>query len=365
MRGFEDQQGAMFSYVRLEDRVPDDHPLRRLRALVNGILVSMSKLFDARYSHTGRPSIPPEQLLRALLLQILFTVRSERQLMEQLDYNLLFRWFVGLGVDEPVWDRTVFSINRDRLLGTDLAREFFNRVLYLAEWQGFVSEEHFSVDGTLIEAWASHKSFVRKDGDGPERPPGRNPEVDFKGEKRSNATHESSTDPESRLFKKGEFTEAKLRYMAHALSENRNGLVVEVETTQANGRAEWEAADRMIGRKLKAGTTVGADKGYDTADFVERMKRHGVKAHIARKTTGSAVDGRTARGKGYAMSLKCRKRIEEAFGWIKTVGGLRKSRHIGMKKLAGQVLFTFAAYNLTRVMNLMQARADAMRAAAA
>lgn len=365
MRGIEDQQWAMFSYVRLEDRVPDDHPLRRLRALVNGILVNMSKLFDARYSHTGRPSIPPEQLLRALLLQILFTVRSERQLMEQLDYNLLFRWFVGLGVDDPVWDRTVFSINRDRLLGTDLAREFFNRVLYLAEWQGFVSDEHFSVDGTLIDAWASHKSFVRKDGDGPDRPPGRNPEVDFNGEKRSNATHESTTDPESRLFKKGEFTEAKLRYMAHALSENRNGLVVDVETTQANGRAEWEAADRMIGRQLKAGATVGADKGYDTADFVERMGRHGVKAHIARKTTGSAVDGRTARGKGYAMSLKCRKRIEEAFGWIKTVGGLRKSRHIGLKKLAGQVLFTFAAYNLTRVMNLMQARVDARRAAAA
>lgn len=365
MRGIEDQQWAMFSSVRLEDRVPDDHPLRRLRALVNGILVNMSKLFDARYSHTGRPSIPPEQLLRALLLQILFTVRSERQLMEQLDYNLLFRWFVGLGVDDPVWDRTVFSINRDRLLGTDLAREFFNRVLYLAEWQGFVSDEHFSVDGTLIDAWASHKSFVRKDGDGPDRPPGRNPEVDFKGEKRSNATHESTTDPESRLFKKGEFTEAKLRYMAHALSENRNGLVVDVETTQANGRAEWEVADRMIGRKLKAGATVGADKGYDTADFVERMGRHGVKAHIARKTTGSAVDGRTARGKGYAMSLKCRKRIEEAFGWIKTVGGLRKSRHIGLKKLAGQVLFTFAAYNLTRVMNLMQARVDARRAAAA
>ena len=365
MRGIEDQQWPMFSYVRLEDRVPDDYPLRRLCALVNGILANMSKLFDVRYSHTGRPSIPPEQLLRALLLQILFTVRSERQLMEQLDYNLLFRWFVGLGVDDPVWDRTVFSINRDRLLGTDLAREFFNRVLYLAEWQGFVSDEHFSVDGTLIDAWASHKSFVRKDGDGPDRPPGRNPEVDFKGEKRSNATHESTTDPESRLFKKGEFTEAKLRYMAHALSENRNGLVVDVETTQANGRAEWEAADRMIGRKLKAGATVGADKGYDTADFVERMGRHGVKAHIARKTTGSAVDGRTARGKAYAMSLKCRKRIEEAFGWIKTVGGLRKSRHIGLKKLAGQVLFTFAAYNLTRVMNLMQARVDARRAAAA
>jgi transposase len=335
MRGLEKRQNALFSYVSLEDRVPRDHPLRRLRVLVNGILASMNTLLEERYSHTGRPSIPPEQLLRALLLQILFTVRSERQLMEQLDYNLLYRWFVGLGVDDVVWDRTVFSINRDRLLGTDLAREFFNRVLYLAEWQGFVSDEHFSVDGTLIEAWASHKSFVRKDGDGPEPPPGRNPEVDFKGEKRSNATHQSSTDPESRLYKKGEFTEAKLRYMAHALSENRNGLVVDVETTQANGRAEWDAAETMVSRSVKVGATVGADKGYDTQDFVGRMKRLGVKAHVARKTTGSAVDGRTARGKGYAMSLRRRKMIEEAFGWIKTVGGLRKTRHVGLAKLAG------------------------------
>jgi transposase len=335
MRGLEKRQNALFSYVSLEDRVPRDHPLRRLRVLVNGILASMNTLLEERYSHTGRPSIPPEQLLRALLLQILFTVRSERQLMEQLDYNLLYRWFVGLGVDDVVWDRTVFSINRDRLLGTDLAREFFNRVLYLAEWQGFVSDEHFSVDGTLIEAWASHKSFVRKDGDGPEPPPGRNPEVDFKGEKRSNATHQSSTDPESRLYKKGEFTEAKLRYMAHALSENRHGLVVDVETTQANGRAEWDAAETMVSRSVKVGATVGADKGYDTQDFVGRMKRLGVKAHVARKTTGSAVDGRTARGKGYAMSLRRRKMIEEAFGWIKTVGGLRKTRHVGLAKLAG------------------------------
>jgi len=354
MRGHEKRQSALFSYVSLEERVPRDHPLRKLRVLVNGILTSMTTLLEERYSHTGRPSIPPEQLLRALLVQILFTVRSERQLMEQIDYNLLFRWFVGLGVDDPVWDRTVFSINRDRLLGTDLAREFFNRVLYLAEWQGFVSDEHFSVDGTLIEAWASHKSFVRKDGDGPEPPPGRNPEIDFKGEKRSNATHESTTDPEARLYKKGEFTEAKLRFMTHALAENRNGLVVDVETTQANGRAEWNAAGTMVSRSVKAGATVGADKGYDTEDFVSRMKQMGVKAHVARKTKGSAVDGRTARGKDYAMSLRRRKMIEEAFGWIKTVGGLRKSRHIGLAKLAGQALFTFAAYNLTRILNLMK-----------
>ena len=363
MRGFETQQTGMFSYVSLDERVPSDHPLRRLQVLVNGILVSMSQLFDERYSHTGRPSIPPEQLLRALLLQILFTVRSERQLMEQLDYNLLFRWFVGLSMDDPIWDRTVFSINRDRLLCTDMAREFFDRVLYLAEWQGFVSDEHFSVDGTLIEAWASHKSFVKKDGSGPERPPGRNPEVDFKGEKRSNATHESSTDPQSRLYKKGEFTEAKLRYMAHALSENRHGLVVDVETTQANGRAEWEAAQTMIERSVKKpGATIGADKGYDTAEFVDLLKQRKLKAHVARKTTGSAVDGRTARGKGYAMSIRRRKMIEEAFGWIKTVGGLRKTKHKGLAKLAGQTLLTFAAYNLTRLLNLMKPDTHVRRA---
>ena len=358
MRGQEDPQASMFSYVSLEDRVPQGHPLRRLRQLVDMILGNMSGLFDECYSHTGRPSIPPEHLLRALLLQTLFTVRSERLLMEQLDYNLLFRWFVGLGMDAPVWDRTVFSINRDRLLSTEMAREFFRRVLQLAEWQGFVSDEHFRVEGSLIEAWASHKSFVRKDGGGPDRPPGRNPEVDFKGEKRSNKTHHSTTDPEARLFKKGEFTEAKLRYMTHALSENRNGLIVDVETTEANGRAEWEAAQRMVERSVKKrGATVGADKGYDTEQFVGGLERLGLRAHVARKSTGSAVDGRTARGKGYAMSLRRRKMIEEAFGWIKTIGGLRKTRHKGLAKLSGQAVFTFAAYNLTRLLNLMWPKA--------
>ena len=355
MRGQENTQASMFSYVSLEQRVPKDHPLRTLRALVDGILANMSALFDQRYSHTGRPSIPPEQLQRALLVQILFTIRSERQLVEQLDYNLLFRWFVGLGMDDAVWDRTVFSINRDRLLGTDVARQFFRRVLHLAEWQGFVSDEHFSVDGTMIEAWASHKSFVPKDGSGPDKPAGRNPEADFKGKTRSNATHQSTTDPQARLYKKGEFAEAKLRYMTHALSENRNGLVVDVESTQATGRAEWEAAIRMIDRSVrKPGATVGADKGYDTAEFVAALERRGIRAHVARKVSGSAVDGRTARGKGYAMSLRRRKMIEEAFGWIKTVGGLRKTRHKGLEKLSGQALFAFAAYNLTRMLSLMR-----------
>ena len=354
MRGTDDAQFAMFSYVTLEKRVPEDHPLRRLRPLVDGILSSMNAQFDAVYSSTGRPSIPPERLLRALLLQILYTVRSERMLIEQLDYNLLFRWFVGLKMDEAVWDRTVFSANRDRLLSTEMAREFFQRVLYLAEWQGLVSDEHFSVDGSMIEAWASHKSFKRKDDDGSNPPKGRNPSVDFKKEKRSNQTHQSKTDPQSRLYKKGEYTEAKLRYMTHALAENRNGLIVDVETTQADGRAEWVAAQCMIARSVrKPGATIGADKGYDVPVFVRFLKSRNIKAHVAAKAEGSAVDGRTKRGKGYAISLRCRKQIEESFGWIKTVGGLRKTRHKGLEKLSGQALLTFAAYNLTRLLKLM------------
>jgi transposase len=353
MRGQDVTQGAMFSYVNLEERVPLNHPLRRMRLLVDGILRSLSAEFTARYSHTGRPSVPPERLLRALLLQVLYTVRSERQVIEQLDYNLLFRWFVGLGIDDPVWDRTVFCANRDRLLSEGSARDFFERVLAIAEWQDLVSDEHFSVDGTMIEAWASHKSFVRKDGSGPERPQGRNPEVDFSGEKRSNATYQSTTDPDARLYKKGEYTEAKLRYLTHALAENRHGLIVDVETTKATGTAEVEAAQTMIERTVSAGATVGADKGYDQAGFVEELAARGVKPHVARKAKGTAIDGRTARGKGYAMSLRRRKMIEEAFGWIKTVGGLRKTRHKGLAKVSGQALFCFAAYNLTRLLNLL------------
>ncbi|NGY06985.1 IS5 family transposase [Solimonas terrae] len=354
MRGPDSSQFAMFSYVSLEKRIPEDHPLRLMRPLVDGILSSMSAQFDARYSHTGRPSIPPEQLLRALLLQVLFTIRSERMLMEQLDYNLLFRWFVGLQMDDAIWDRAVFSANRDRLLDTDMARAFFQRVLVLAQWQKLTSDEHFSVDGSMIEAWASHKSFVRKDDDGSGRPGGRNAPVDFKGEKRSNQTHRSLTDPEARLYKKGEYAEARLRYLVHALAENRHGLIVDVETTQADGRAEWVAAERMIVRsRLKPGATVAGDKGYDVPDFIQMLDRRRIKGHIARKDKGSAVDGRTARGKGYALSLRRRKMIEEAFGWIETVGGLRKTRHKGLARLSGQALLAFAAYNLTRMVNLV------------
>lgn len=347
----------MFSYVTLERRIPDDHPLRRLKPVVDAILGSMNAEFDAVYSHTGRPSIPPERLFRALLLQILYTIRSERLLMEQLDYNLLFRWFIGLQIDDPLWDRTVFSVNRERLLSTEMARVFFQRVLLLAEWQGLASDEHFSVDGSMIEAWAGHKSFVSKDDDGSGRPGGRNPTIDFSGEKRSNKTHRSLTDPEARLYKKGTYTEAKLRYLVHALGENRNGLIVDVETTQADGRAEWQAAETMIRRSVHTrGATIGADRGYDTADFIATLKRLGCKAHVARKTKSSAVDGRTARGRAYAQSLRRRKMIEEAFGWIKTIGGLRKTRHRGLDTLSGQVVLTFAAYNLRRIMTLLGPR---------
>jgi transposase len=352
MRSPDVTQDPLFSYIGLEERVPKSHPLRRMRVMVDAVLKSMSSEFAARYSHTGRPSIPPERLLRALLLQVIYTIRSERQLVEQIDYNLLYRWFVGLSIDEPVWDRTVFCANRDRLLSESLARDFFERVRHIADWQELLSDEHFSVDGSLIEAWASHKSFVRKDGSGPDKPGGRNPEVDFSGEKRSNATHQSSTDPDARLYKKGEYTEAKLRYITHIVTENRSGLIVDVETTQADGKAEVEAAKRMIGRSIKPGSTVGADKGYDQAGFVESMQALDIKAHVARKKCGSAVDGRTARGKGYAMSLKRRKMVEEAFGWVKTVGGFRKTRHKGLAKVSGQALFCFAAYNLTRLSNL-------------
>jgi transposase len=353
MRGEDLTQGSLFSYIGLEERVPKGHPLRKMRLLVDAVLRSMSGEFAALYSHTGRPSIAPERLLRALLLQVIYTLRSERQLVEQLDYNLLYRWFVGLGIDEPVWDRTVFCANRDRLLSETLARDFFDRVRGIAEWQDLVSDEHFSVDGSLIEAWASHKNFVRKDGGGPDKPAGRNPEVDFSGEKRSNATHQSTTDPEARLYKKGEYTEAKLRYLTHALAENRHGLIVDVETTQATGTAEVEAAQQMVERTVPKGGTVGADKGYDQAGFVGRLAEQGVKAHVARKNSGSAVDGRTARGKAYAQSLKRRKMVEEAFGWIKTVGGLRKTRHKGLANVSGQVPLCFAAYNLTRLLNLL------------
>jgi transposase len=341
----------MFSYVSLEDRIPKEHPLRKLRVLVDAVLATMDKEFDGVYARTGRPSVPPERLLKAMLLQILFTIRSERLLVESIDYNLLYRWFVGLSVDEPVWDHSTFSQNRDRLLNEGLARVFFAQVKALADWLRLTSSDHFSVDGTLIDAWASHKSFRPKGGEGAAGP-GRNPEVDFKGQPRANDTHVSTTDPQARLFKKAEGTASRLCHMSHVLMENRNGLVVDVATTEANGKAERQAALQLLGRHARRGATVGADKGYDTADFVAGCRTLGVTPHVARKKTGSAIDGRTTRHAGYQTSLKVRKRIEEAFGWLKTVGGLRKTRLIGRAKLAGQALMCFATYNLVRIGSL-------------
>jgi len=315
-----------------------------------GFWVRMHSEFEALYSRSGRPSIAPERLLRASLVQTLYSVRSERQLVQHIDFNLLYRWFVGLDMDDPVWDHSVFSKNRDRLLNEAVARSFFGRVLVLAEWQGLVSCEHFTVDGTLIEAWASLKSFVPKDGSG--KPPpdgGKNATVDFKGERRSNDTHASSTDPEARLYKKAEGEKSRLCYLGHALMENRHGLAVDVETTPARGTAEREAAKTMVARTVTGKATLGADKGYDVAEFVAAMRERSVTPHVAQKKSGSAIDGRTTRHVGYALSLKKRKLVEEIFGWAKTVGGLRKARFIGLAKVAAQTVFTFATYNLTRM----------------
>ena len=350
MRGADITQAALFSYRTLEERIPSSHPLRKLRVVVDTILVSMDRELDALYARTGRDSIPPERLLRASLIQTLFSIRSERQLVNHIDYNLLYRWFVGLGMDEAVWNHSTFSANRDRLLNEAIARSFFSRVLVLAEWQGLISDEHFSVDGTLIEAWASMKSFVKKD-DAPPPPEGggRNPTVIFKGESRSNKTHASTTDPDARLYKKSDGDKSRLCYLGHALMENRHGLAVDVETTQASGTAEREAAKTMVARTVKKPATLGADKGYDVAEFVAAMRAVKVTPHVAQKAQSSAIDGRTTRHAGYRQSLKIRKRIEEIFGWAKTVGGLRKTKFVGLAKVSAQTVFTLAAYNLTRM----------------
>lgn len=354
MRGADITPTALFSYRTLEERIPREHPLRKFRRVVDGLLSTMDQELDALYAKTGRASIPPERLLRASLIQILYSIRSERQLVQHIDYNLLYRWFVGLDLDDAVWDHSTFSANRDRLLNEVIARSFFARVLALADWQGLVSDEHFSVDGTLIEAWASMKSFVAKDGSG--KPPedgGRNPTVDFRGEERKNDTHASTTDPEAKLYKKSAGDKSRLCHMGHALMENRHGFVVDAETTEANGTAEREAAKVMVERTIrKAGATLGADKNYDVKEFVQAMRERKVTPHVAQKSKGSAIDGRTTRHAGYQTSLKIRKRIEEVFGWAKTVGGLRKTRLVGLKKVKAQTVFTFAAYNLVRMSSL-------------
>ena len=356
MRGKDVQQQAMFSYLSPEARVPQDHPFRPIRDMVNQALAELSGEFQAMYSREGRPSIPPEKLLRALLLQILYTIRSARLLMEQLDYNLLFRWFVGLSMDDRVWDHSVFSKNQERFLDSDLAAAFFARILKQAASAGLLSDEHFTVDGTLIEAWASLKSFRPKDGPPPEGG-GRNPAVDFHGEKRLNRTHASTTDPEARLFKKGKGKEAKLCFMGHVLMENRHGLVVSPRLTAATGTAEREAAVGLVeGVPGRHRITVGADKAYDTQEFVQSLRALKAVPHVAQNCNGrkSAIDGRTTRHPGYAVSQRLRKRVEEIFAWMKTVGNLRKTRHRGEDRVGWMFTLTAAAYNLVRLRNLTE-----------
>jgi transposase len=392
MRGTDEISGSLFSYVDIEDRIPGRHPLRQIKRIVDDALVSLDAEFDRLYASEGRPSIAPERLMRASLIQILFSVRSERQLMEQMQYNLLFRWFVGLGIDDPVWVPTVFSKNRDRLLTTQMSRKFLAAVLAHREVAPLLSDEHFSVDGTLIKAWASMKSFQPKptdappDDGGPGNPPAampdrsadqpapataagtapvpeparrdRNAEVDFRGERRSNATHASTTDPGSRLFRKSRGTGAILCFMGHTLMENRNGLIVQAELTHADGHAERRAALEMIHRHSPGSMrrlTLGADKGYDSADFVAELRRASVTPHVAQKARGSAIDGRTTRHAGYALSQKRRKKIEEPFGWAKTVGGMAHTVLRGLDRVRARFTLTMAACNLTRLPKLLAA----------
>jgi transposase len=356
MRGEDRNTAALFSYMSPEGRVPKDHPLRPIREMVETALAELSPRFDEMYSREGRPSIPPEQLLRALLLQVFYTIRSERLLMEQLDYNLLFRWFVGLDTDAAVWDTTVFSKNRERLVKAEIARAFFQQVLALARKEKLLSNEHFTVDGTMVEAWAGQKSFKQKGHSGSAPPDDRrNPTVNFHGEQRTNQTHQSTTDPEARLYKKAKGKEAKLCYLGHVLQENRHGLVVDTELTQATGTAEREAALSMV--KELAGTkrrTLGGDKNYDVKAFIADLRLQSVTPHVAQNTSNrsSAIDERTTRHVGYGTSQRFRKRIEEVFGWMKTIGPMAKTKYRGRKRVDWMFTFSAAAYNLIRIRNL-------------
>jgi transposase len=362
MRGADDRSEGLFSYVSCEARVPAEHPLRAIRAIVDEALEVLSPEFEVLYARVGRPSIPPEKLLRALLLQAFYSVRSERQLMEQLDYNLLFRWFVGLSMDAAIWDVTVFTKNRDRLLDGDVAAKFMAAVLGQGRVKKLLSDEHFSVDGTLIEAWASMKSFRPKDGSGEPPGPGRNGERRFHGEKRTNETHASTSDPEAKLYRKGDGQSSKLAFMGHILMENRSGLVVASRVTQASGTAEREAALAMLDshRPGRQRITVGADKAYDVTAFVEALRTRRVSPHIAidghvtktGKQRKTAIDRRTTRHVGYALSQRIRKRIEEPFGWIKTVAQLRKTRHRGTQRVGWMFTLALAAYNIIRIPKL-------------
>jgi transposase len=356
MRGSDQQSGDLFSYVDIEARVPARHPLRAIRTIANEGLASLDAEFDKLYAAIGRDSIPPERLLRAALLQAFFSIRSERLLMEQLDYNLLYRWFVGLGVDDAVWDHSVFSKNRDRLLEADVAGKVLAAVLAHPKVKPLLSDEHFSVDGTLIEAWASMKSFRARDGGDEPPSAGRNGERNFHDEKRSNATHASTTDPEAKLYRKGKGKEAKLCFMGHALMENRHGLVVQADTTEANGYAEREAALEMIDRQAPGTSnqlTLGADKAYDAREFVADLRQKCVTPHVAQKARSSAIDGRTTRHAGYAVSQRKRKLVEEAFGWAKMIAGCAKVKVRGLARVGFHFTLAMAAYNLIRLPKLI------------
>ena len=357
MRGTNEEQDGVFSYRSAGDRVPEDHPLRRVKQITVELLKGMSRDFSQMYSRVGRPSIPPEKLLRALLLQYLYSIRSERLLMEELDYNLLFRWFVGLSIDDEVWDHSTFSKNRERLLEHEIVGKFFDRVCTYAEQAGLLSDEHFTVDGTLIEAWASQKSFRPKDGDsggGGTEGSGRDEDVDYRGEKRSNATHESKSDPEARLYKKSKGAEARLCYMGHVLMENRNGLAVDAMVSIASGTAEQEAALMLVAELPGSHRiTVGTDKAYDQAGCVQGLRQLNATPHVAQKKKGSALDARTVRHVNYRISMQVRKRVEEIFGWAKTVGIQRKTRFRGTPRVGHSFLLSLAAYDLRRIGNLM------------
>jgi transposase len=357
MRGDSQEGGDLFSYVSVEQRIPKHHPIRKMRKLVDEALTRLNPVFNEMYADSGRPSIAPERLLRASLLQVLYSIRSERQLMEQLDYNLMFRWFVGLSVDDPVWDSSTFSKNRDRLAQADMGRRLFEEIVEMARRRGLTSNEHFSVDGTLISAWASQKSVRRKDGsdddnsDGVGRNAGRN----FHGETRSNETHASRTDPEALIASKSNGMASRPSYTGHTLMENRNGLLVNAQLTQATGTAEREAALDMA-VTLRAGATLGADKGYDTKGFVDRLRSLRITPHVAQNVNrngGSAIDGRTTRHAGYKASQRIRKRVEEPFGWAKQIGGLRQTKFRGLERVRQDFLRVMAAYNLVRIRNLL------------
>jgi transposase len=359
MRGADEQPGSMFSYVSLEERVPQDHPLRAVRRITDRALERLSPRFGTLYVKFGRPSIPPEKLLRALLLQALYTIRSERQLIEQIEYNLLFRWFVGLGMDDAVWAPTTFTKNRDRLLDGDVAAAFFDAVLIHADTHRLLSDEHFTVDGTLLEAWASQKSFQPKHQDPPATGRG-NPTVNFHGQRRTNATHQSTTDPDARLYKKARGREARLGYLGHVLMEHRSGLIVRTMVTPADGHGERDAAAVMVQRVPgRQRITVAGDKAYDTRDLVANLRAMDATPHVAQSTTGrrSAIDARTTRHPGYAISQQKRKLVEQGFGWMKTIGGLRKLRHRGGPLVTWVFTFTAAAYNIVRMRRLLEATA--------